>query len=246
MKDTHVHLSQTSRQTMSETMGATMQTYDKDTIADICGQDTLKIAAVQKFLLRTYPDITRAKDAPLSVSEISAVMSAPALSRTGSIQTTKVKRVTRHTGAELKAAPAPPVSDTPKDVPNVSETNVQDTPPQDRTFLEGLLGAIVLGHALMIWYDCKAQWDVTGMIGGALSFMIVLAALILSADKTKGRTSETALVFVALVDVLAIFVHQPTFEDSAKIGHIETWVFAVFLASVSWVALYLFRDYNQD
>ena len=252
-------------------MGAIMQDNSK-TIGQICGGDAKTIAAVQKFLLRTFPDTPRGKDTPLSEKDIEVVLSAPALSRSMSDTRKNVKRV-RAMGVAPNEDAAPiypkPISINIKqeadDIVDMWQSflaangdnnryadtektpdNATETAPQDRTFLEYLLGGIVLGHAFLIWYDCAVQWDTPGIIGGCLAFCIVLAALLLAADKTRVRTSDTALWFVALVDCLAVFVHYPTFSYNARIGDIQTWVLSVFLASVSWVALYLFRDYNQD
>jgi len=248
-------------------MGAIMQD-NSQTIGEICGGDAKTIAAVQKFLLRTFPDTPRGKDTPLSEKDVEVVLSAPALSRSMSDTNEKMKRVKAMGVAPNEdAAPIYPklvVHETPswgvigraipeidtiihKDIePEKTPDKQQDSAPEQRTFLEYLLGGIVLGHAFLIWYDCAAQWDTPGIIGGCLAFCIVLAALLLAADKTKVRTSEAALWFIALVDILAIDSHYETFSDNARIGDIQTWVLSVFLASVSWVALYLFRDYNQD
>lgn len=252
---------------MSQDMGAIMQDNSK-TIGQICGGEAKTIAAVQKFLLRTFPDTPRGKDVLLSEKDVEVVLSAPALSRSMSDTRKNVKRVKAMVVApnedaapiypklvvsaepawSLIGMPAPDIETIiPKDIePEKTPDKAPETNTQGRTFLEYLLGGIVLGHAFLIWYDCAAQWDTPGIIGGCLAFCIVLAALLLAADKTRVRTSDTALWFVVLVDCLAVFVHYPTFSDNAKIGDIQTWVLSVFLASVSWVALYLFRDYNQD
>jgi hypothetical protein len=108
--------------------------------------------------------------------------------------------------------------------------------------LDFLLISVIVGHASLVWYDCATQWSTPGAIGGGVTFLIVLAALLLASDETKNRTSEAALYFVLLVDCAAYFVHYPTFQRVAGIGNIETGAFAAFLCACSWVALYLFRD----
>lgn len=106
--------------------------------------------------------------------------------------------------------------------------------------------AIVVGHAALIWYDCTSQWGTPGLIGGSIAFLIVMAALLVSTDASRVRTSASALWFVFFVDAAAWFVHFPTFQQYADIGDIETGAFAAFLCLFSWVALYLYRDSKID
>lgn len=105
---------------------------------------------------------------------------------------------------------------------------------------------VVIGHAGLVWYDCGQMWGMPGVIGGAVTFAVVLAAVLLASDASKNRTSSSALWFVALIDAAAFFVHVPTFEKYADIGPIETRAFASFLCGCSFVALYLFRDSKLD
>ena len=105
-----------------------------------------------------------------------------------------------------------------------------------------LLFSIVAGHALLIWYDCATLWGMPGLIGGCISFLIVLAALLFSTDENKPRTSGTALWFVFMVDCGAFWVHYPTFQRAATIGNNETIALCIFLCGMSFAALYLFRD----
>ena len=105
-----------------------------------------------------------------------------------------------------------------------------------------LLIGVVIGHSSLVWYDCGQMWGMPGAIGGGVTFLIVLAALLLASDETKPRTSDTALWFVCLIDACAWFVHYPTFQKYADIGNVETGMFAGFLCACSFAALYLFRD----
>ena len=106
--------------------------------------------------------------------------------------------------------------------------------------------SIVVGHASLIWYDCTSQWGTPGLIGGSIAFLIVMAALLVSTDATRVRTSSAALWFVFFVDAAAWFVHYPTFRAYTDIGDIQTGAFAGFLCLFSWVALYLYRDAKID
>jgi len=112
--------------------------------------------------------------------------------------------------------------------------------------IAGLLVSVIVGHSALVWYDCGQMWGIPGAIGGGVTFLIVLAALLLASDETKPRTSSNSLWFVALIDTAAFFVHVPTFEKHANIGPIETRAFAFFLCACSFVALYLFRDSKLD
>lgn len=111
--------------------------------------------------------------------------------------------------------------------------------------LDAILIGVVLGHAVLIWYDCAIQWETPGTIGGGLAFAIVAAALLLATDETRVRTSAAALWFVLCVDIAAWWVHYPTFQRPGVPDEI-TGVFALFLCAASWVALYLYRDKNID
>jgi transposase-like protein len=112
--------------------------------------------------------------------------------------------------------------------------------------IDALLVSVIVGHSALVWYDCGQMWGIPGVIGGGVTFLIVLAALLLASDETKPRTSDTALWFVFFIDVAAWFVHYPTFKKYADIGNIETGVFAGFLCACSFAALYLFRDSKLD
>lgn len=105
-----------------------------------------------------------------------------------------------------------------------------------------LLACIVAGHALLIWFDCVTLWGTPGLIGGGISLLIVLAALLFSMDSNLPRTSGSAMWFVFFVDCGAFWVHYPTFQRSATIGNNETIALCIFLCGMSFAALYLFRD----
>jgi len=112
--------------------------------------------------------------------------------------------------------------------------------------IAGLLVSVIVGHSALVWYDCGQMWGIPGVIGGGVTFLIVLAALLLASDETKPRTSDTALWFVFFIDIAAWFVHYPTFKKYADIGNIETGMFAGFLCACSFAALYIFRDSKLD
>jgi len=112
--------------------------------------------------------------------------------------------------------------------------------------IASLLVSVIVGHSALVWYDCGQMWGIPGAIGGGVTFLIVLAALLLASDETKPRTSDTALWFVFFIDVAAWFVHYPTFKKYADIGNVETGMFAVFLCGCSFAALYIFRDSKLD
>lgn len=102
---------------------------------------------------------------------------------------------------------------------------------------------IVMGHAILIAYDCAALWATPGLIGGGLAFMLQCLALLYSRNQDKVRTSGTALWVVAFVDVCAWFVHYPTFlASSADVSPIVTGSLCALLCFFSFIALYLYRD----
>lgn len=106
---------------------------------------------------------------------------------------------------------------------------------------------IVVMHGLLIWYDCATLWNTPGFIGGAMAFVIQLAALLFSMDETRVNTSSFALSFVALLDVLAWFAHEPVFRMASNGANwYVTASLAGILCAASFVALYLFRDSKLD
>ncbi len=135
-------------------------------------------------------------------------------------------------------------------VPAVSESVVQEVPTVNvRNLLSsarsGLLLALVIGHAGLVWYDCATLWGVPGLIGGGLVFGIVLAAVMFAADPSLPRTSGWAMWFVALVDAAAFWVHKPVFMEYGQSASI-TNALCIFVCACSFVALYLFRDSKLD
>lgn len=102
--------------------------------------------------------------------------------------------------------------------------------------------AIVAGHAGLIWYDASVLWGMAGNIGGGIAFFVVLLALIIAVDDRRPRTSEYAMWFVCVVDIGAWFVHTPAFMQYAKADATLTGWFCAAICTLSFMALYLFRD----
>jgi len=112
-----------------------------------------------------------------------------------------------------------------------------------RTGLVDVLCAIaVIGHGILVWFDCWELWGKAGFIGGGLAFVIILIAFTLATDSSKNRTSENAMWFVFLVDLAAWKVHFDTFIRFSNVGEIVTGCLCVFLCACSFMALYIFRD----
>ena len=105
---------------------------------------------------------------------------------------------------------------------------------------------VVVGHGILVWYDCAQIWGMPGTIAGGIGFAIILAAFLMATDKSRQRTSESALPFVAFVDVASIFVHYPVFSGYDVANWITTVCICVFIPCMSWGALYLFRDFKLD
>lgn len=105
---------------------------------------------------------------------------------------------------------------------------------------------VVVGHGILVWYDCSQIWGMPGAIAGGIGFAIILAAFLMATDKSRQRTSESALVFVGFVDLASIFVHYPVFSGYDVANWITTACICVFIPGMSWGALYLFRDFKLD
>lgn len=142
---------------------------------------------------------------------------------------------------------APTLTPTP---PEATKTPEDETTPTRRHWRAILLDVVLLlvigGHSLLVWYDCATQWGTPGAIGGGVTFLIVVASVLLATDRDQYSTSEVATWFVLLIDVGAWFVHVPTFMQESSIGKTETQVFSWFLVGCAWFALYLFRSSKNN
>lgn len=213
-----------------------MQTHTHETGRSVrywCGHYGKKEASVMKAVRRKF-GTGMSLDSLLSDEQVSVIFSTD--KRPATTNQIAPKSARRHTH---KPSPG---------------TDTQPVPDADTFTIARLRGivfdatciAIVVGHAGLIWYDCVSQWGTPGLIGGSIAFLIVMAALLISTDATRVRTSGNALWFVFFVDAAAWFVHYPTFSAGASIGNIETGAFAAFLCLFSWLALYLYRDSKID
>ncbi len=111
--------------------------------------------------------------------------------------------------------------------------------------LSVLLIGIVLGHAGLVWYDCAQLWATPGAIAGGLVFAVVLAAVMLSSDTTKGYTADICMYFVFFVDVAAFWVHKPVFSGYG-VDNATTNALCCFVCATSFAALFIFKSYKND
>ena len=145
----------------------------------------------------------------------------------------------------------------PQSEKEVIELPIEDSQTNATSFIEvvsrirdfsilALYFIVVVGHGILVWYDCSQIWGMPGTIAGGIGFAIILAAFLMATDKTRERTSESALTFVAFVDIASIFVHYPVFSGYDVANWITTVCICVFIPCMSWGALYLFRDFKLD
>jgi hypothetical protein len=138
----------------------------------------------------------------------------------------------------------------PENKPEKQEAKKPKTEPKKRfdiaKFRTGLVDVLcaisVIGHGVLVWFDCWELWGKAGFIGGGLAFVIILIAFTLATDSSKNRTSENAMWFVLLVDLAAWKVHFDTFIRFSNVGEIVTGCLCAFLCACSFMALYIFRD----
>ena len=116
---------------------------------------------------------------------------------------------------------------------------------QEKAF-NALCFGVVIGHAGFIWFDCASLWSAPGFIAGLIAFMTICIAFILANNKTRIRTSGTAMPFAIIVDMLAFFVHYPTFEQWNGGNEILGKAVAAFVCACSAMALYIYRDEKLD
>jgi len=190
------------------------------------------ISTIAKRWEKNFPGVPFSRFSELTEEQVSAISKESGKKNTG-LEMSERKQT-------MKQSPSPAV---PNEVPPVKKRKQSfDFSRLRKSAIDMLLFAIVAGHSLLIWYDCNTLWGVPGFIGGAIAFLIVLAALMFSMDSELPRTSGTAIWFVFMVDCGAFWVHYPTFKRSATIGDTETMALCVFLCGMSFAALYLFRD----
>lgn len=114
-----------------------------------------------------------------------------------------------------------------------------------RWIFNGLAIAIVCGHGYMIWQEAAEFYGYLGNIGGAIVFAIVCLSVLVASDSSRSRTSGSALVFMAFVDLAAIFVHYEALQTPG-VPKAMTIGFCIFICACSFVALLLYRDSKLD
>jgi hypothetical protein len=77
---------------------------------------------------------------------------------------------------------------------------------------------LVIGHAILIWFDMSVLWATPGKIGGGIVFAFIFSGMVLMSEKSEqmAEIRENMLWAVALLEALAIVVHQATFYRSAS------------------------------
>ena len=189
------------------------------------------VSCMAKRWKESFPGIPFAADSELTTEQLSAISKER---KSGSVKNTELTAIGK---SIMKRTPTPA-----GDKGCSSGKLKMDWAKFRAGAIDVLLACIVAGHALLIWYDCTTLWGTPGLIGGGISLLIVLAALLFSMDSNLPRTSGSAMWFVFFVDCGAFWVHYPTFQRSATIGNNETIALCIFLCGMSFAALYLFRD----
>jgi len=210
-------------------MGDIMQTITAGQLADKIG---VSKPTMEKRVRRTFPDISPALSAPLSVEQV-RVLSA---GRVG-------KKSVR------KSAPAPKqVRETVKE--NLVVGQEGETPKMQPAplFNPNYLKAIIYGHAVLIFADLVILYAIPGGIAGLLVGFFMHSAVALADRPELNRTSAFALWICFGLDGLAWFVHVPAFRDSvsADVSDLVTQFLAGVVCAMSFAALYALRDSKLD
>ena len=184
------------------------------------------------------------QNAPLSPEQI-------AILRPGKFTATK----TTKKNTERVATFATPVAMTPEQGPSrlTAPQGVEVVNPSKKTdwqmlFFWALCGAIVLGHAGLVWFDCAYLWGIAGKLAGGIVFTVVLASLVLMSGKRFQSVSANMMWFVWLIEACAWFVHWPSFKQEASIGYskgindITTQFLAAFICLCAIAATYFYRQ----
>lgn len=197
------------------------------TAKDVAKKEGVNIATIRHRWNAAFAKGTFNQNAPLSPEQVAAI------SRNSSQVIAKPIR------QPIVHKPVPAVKSEP---PARQKIELADA----RKFaVSAILISIVICHACLIWYDCSMLWETAGMIGGGAVFLIVIAAVMLAADRDQYYTSEAALYFIFLIDVAAWWVHMPVFK-TPLVSDLITGVLCGFLCACSWTALYLYRLKNTQ
>lgn len=127
-------------------------------------------------------------------------------------------------------------------VENIQETTTQEiiSSTQARALFNWFCALGVIAHTILVWYDCANLWGVPGFIGGCVSFLLICAAVLLSLTPRK-ETAKISVAIAIVVDVLAVFVHYPTFIQHGNIDPEISLGFSIFLCAGSASLIYLFN-----
>ncbi len=190
----------------------------------------LSADAMRKRFVRTYPGRAFSMSVILSAEDVQAL----------SGRKNKKQDKTEATPIVTKPGPAHQ-----KPAPAKKERWRINTAKATSAATSIVLLAVVLCHASLVWYDCSTLWGMAGTIGGGAVTLIVIAAVLLAADRERYYTSEGAMWFVALVDIAAWWVHFPVFR-TPLVNDTTTGFLCGFLCACSFMALYLFRSKNIE
>lgn len=211
-------------------MGDIMQTITAGQLADKIG---VSRPTMEKRVRRTFPDISPALSAPLSVEQV-RVLSA---GRVGKKSVRKSAPVARKVSATVKENLTTETTEEKADM-------AQPAP----LFNPAYLKAIIYGHAVLIFADLVILYSVPGAIAGLLVGFFMHSAVALADRPELNRTSAFALWICFGLDGLAWFVHVPAFRDSvsADVSDHVTQFLAGVVCAMSFAALYALRDSKLD
>lgn len=187
--------------------------------------------------------------AQLDAKYLPGASKAPAQKRRAKVRTFRQVEAAQHVtfSRNIAQETAPVVA--PVAQPEITQEQMPEQDAQvSRNWRDRLSDAIciciVVFHAGLIAYDCAQMWGTPGKIGGGIAFLVQCLALLYATDPNKVRTSERALYVCFAIDVLAVFVHYPTFTDSASYmaNKVTTCVFSIVICAFSFTALSLYRD----
>lgn len=207
------------------------------TLAELAEKSGGNYDTLYRKAKRNFPEISWTKDSPVSADQIRMLSGkkrkAPRLTPKRIAQDFELMNTGKVHQPEPAAEPVPPARQ------KIGLSDVR------RFLVSAILVGIVLCHAGLIWYDCSTLWETAGKIGGGAVFLVVVAAVMLAADRDQYYTSESALWFVLLIDIAAWWVHFPVFRTPLVSDNI-TGALCAFLCACSWVALYLYRLKNTQ
>lgn len=114
--------------------------------------------------------------------------------------------------------------------------------------VRAMFGAGVIGHAVLIWWECRYLWGSGGAIASGIVGVVICSSVLEIAKKPSGETAQNLLYLVWLLDLCAWFVHKKALYHSgsnafgAGIDEYGTGCLAIVICICAGAMMYFYRE----